>query len=122
MAQQASKRSVDETDVQIGLKLTALRNLNGMSQNKLGSLLDVTFQQVQKYESGKNRVSASTLMKICKIFKVSPNYFSDEMSEEEEAVLDFLTQKELAALARGCSGLSKNQIHALIQFLKGLKS
>lgn len=52
----------------------------GMSQERLGKELGVTFQQVQKYEKGTNRISASRLADISKILDVSPGYFFEDFS------------------------------------------
>ena len=58
------------------------RLLIGMSQEKLGELLGITFQQVQKYEKGSNRVSASRLYHVAKVLSVPVQYFFDELQGE----------------------------------------
>lgn len=62
----------DPIDVQVGLRLRTLRRGIGLSQEGLGSALGITFQQVQKYERGSNRVSASMLVKAARRLGVSP--------------------------------------------------
>jgi transcriptional regulator with XRE-family HTH domain len=57
-------RGATEADAEIGARLRALRVQKGMSQDELGKLLGVSFQQVQKYEKGTNRVSATRLVEI----------------------------------------------------------
>lgn len=64
-------------DVHVGARIRQRRTILGMSQEKLGDALRLTFQQVQKYERGTNRVSASRLYDLCRVFKVSPDYFFD---------------------------------------------
>jgi len=64
-------------DVHVGARIRQRRTVLGMSQEKLGDALRLTFQQVQKYERGTNRVSASRLYDLCRVFKVSPDYFFD---------------------------------------------
>lgn len=59
----------------IGLRIKMLRTQSGMTQKQLAELLGVKFQQLQKYENGTNRVSASRLNAIMGIFKVSWDYF-----------------------------------------------
>ena len=54
------------------------RVLIGMSQEKLGDALGLTFQQVQKYEKGTNRIGASRLSQIAQVLGVAPSYFFDE--------------------------------------------
>ena len=61
----------DPIDVAVGLRLRQLRKSQGMSQGKLGQALGITFQQVQKYERGTNRISASMLVKAAKELGVS---------------------------------------------------
>lgn len=66
-----------KVDVYIGGRVKDRRTELGMSQSKLAANLGVTFQQVQKYEKGTNRISASTLFAIARILKVNWNYFVD---------------------------------------------
>ncbi|KIP99100.1 hypothetical protein RU07_20775 [Agrobacterium tumefaciens] len=62
-------------DTHVGTKIRARRAVIGMSQEKLGAALGITFQQVQKYEKGTNRVGASRLHRIAEVLSVSPSYF-----------------------------------------------
>lgn len=64
-------------DIQVGQRLRQARTLAGMSQGKLGEAVGVTFQQVQKYEKGLNRIGASRLMQFSTILNVTPAYFFD---------------------------------------------
>ena len=66
-------------DVHVGDRIRVHRTLLGMSQEKLGEGLELTFQQVQKYENGANRVSASRLFQISKILNVPVPYFFDNV-------------------------------------------
>ena len=62
-------------DVYVGARLRMRRMILGMSQSKLGELLGVTFQQIQKYESGANRISVHRLRLTARVLEVSPSYF-----------------------------------------------
>jgi len=62
-------------DVYVGARLRMRRTMLGMSQSRLGELLGVTFQQIQKYEKGSNRISASRLQHTARVLEVSPGYF-----------------------------------------------
>jgi transcriptional regulator with XRE-family HTH domain len=95
-------------DVHVGARIRLRRLLLGMSQGALGDQIGVTFQQVQKYERGANRVSASKLAQIADALDVPVgNFFEglggsndNPMSEEEEdAVTAFLSSREGVALA-----------------------
>jgi transcriptional regulator with XRE-family HTH domain len=66
-------------DVHVGSRLRMRRMLVGMSQEKLGEHLDLTFQQVQKYEKGSNRISASRLFDMARILDVPVQFFFDDM-------------------------------------------
>ena len=98
-------------DVYVGARLRMRRTMLGMSQSRLGELLGVTFQQVQKYEKGSNRISASRLQHTARVLEVSPGYFfegapadSAEPGFAEESsqsyVVDFLASTEGLQLNR----------------------
>jgi len=74
----------DPVDVHVGYRVRLRRTLLGMSQEKLGSALGLTFQQIQKYEKGANRIGSSRLYKLSKILDVNVSYFFDEMPEDEK--------------------------------------
>jgi transcriptional regulator with XRE-family HTH domain len=63
-------RKTDSRDRAVAVRIRALRLARGMTQSKLGGLLGVTFQQVQKYETGANRIGAGRLQRIAEIFEV----------------------------------------------------
>lgn len=69
-------------DIHVGARVRLRRTLLGMSQERLGEALGLTFQQVQKYERGANRVGASRLFELAKALGVPVSYFFDDMSEE----------------------------------------
>lgn len=62
-------------DVHVGARIRQRRTALGMSQEKLGDALNLTFQQIQKYERGANRVGASRLYDLCRVFDVTADYF-----------------------------------------------
>ncbi len=70
-------------DVHVGRRFRVRRTLLGLSQEKLGEALGLTFQQVQKYESGANRISASRLYQIGHLLDVPVSYFFEELTEPE---------------------------------------
>lgn len=112
-------KSPNPIDIHVGSRVRMRRNLVGYSQEKLGELLGLTFQQVQKYEKGTNRVSASRLYQIGKILSVPVQFFYDDLPEEiensqygfaesttEAPVMDFLSSSE---------GLQLNKAFASIE-------
>jgi transcriptional regulator with XRE-family HTH domain len=69
------RRSRDPRDLEVAKRVRALRLQRGISQTELGGILDVTFQQVQKYETGTNRISAGRLQQIAEVLDVPVTYF-----------------------------------------------
>ncbi len=68
-------------DIHVGSRMKLRRTLMNMSQERLGEALGITFQQVQKYESGVNRISASRLFDLSRILDVPISFFYDDMPE-----------------------------------------
>jgi transcriptional regulator with XRE-family HTH domain len=66
----ANPRSSNAIDQHFGGKIRESRHGVGMSQDRLGRELGISFQQIQKYESGRNRISAARLYEICQVFNV----------------------------------------------------
>ncbi len=66
-------------DVHVGKRVRARRTLMGLSQSKLGKAINTTFQQVQKYERGMNRISSSRLYQIAEVLDVPIPYFFDDL-------------------------------------------
>ena len=77
-----TKSTPNPIDIHVGSRLRLRRALIGMSQEKLGNALEITFQQVQKYEHGTNRISSSRLFQISRILDVSVSFFFDDMDTE----------------------------------------
>ena len=67
-------------DVYVGRRLRQRREMRGMPQKELARKLGISFQQVQKYESGANRISASKLWELCCVLDVAPGYFFEGIS------------------------------------------
>ena len=76
-------------DKHVGARVRMRRLILGMSQGKLGDALDVTFQQVQKYEKGANRIGASRLQQLARVLDVPPAYFFEDAPSGEERAPGF---------------------------------
>jgi transcriptional regulator with XRE-family HTH domain len=72
-------------DVHVGARIRVRRTLLGLSQEKLGEMIGLTFQQVQKYERGSNRVGASRLFDLARVLDVPMSYFFEDMDEKPAA-------------------------------------
>jgi transcriptional regulator with XRE-family HTH domain len=70
-----TKKTPNPTDKYVGSRVRMRRMMLGMSQEKLGDALDLTFQQIQKYEKGANRIGASRLQQIATILQVPVSFF-----------------------------------------------
>lgn len=86
-------RKPNPYDVHVGARLKACRTLAGFSQEKLGQQVNLSFQQIQKYEKGLNRIGASRLQQFAQILNVPPSYFFDGIdvnptSQRQPAELD----------------------------------
>src|SRR5204862_7806940 len=77
----ASKGFPNPIDVHVGNRVRLRRTLLGMSQERLAEQIGLTFQQVQKYERGANRVSASRLFDLSRMLDVPISFFFDDMPE-----------------------------------------
>lgn len=78
-----NQKKPNPVDIHVGSRIRMRRVMLGMSQEKLGEGLGITFQQIQKYEKGTNRVGASRLQAISGILSVPPSFFFDGMDQPE---------------------------------------
>ena len=76
-------RSVTEVDAIIGRRINDLRQLRGLSQTALARGVKLSFQQIQKYESGKNRIVVSRLLDLCRVLEVDMDYFLDDLDNND---------------------------------------
>jgi transcriptional regulator with XRE-family HTH domain len=76
---EARSESPDPVDIHVGARLRMRRNLVGLSQGQLGKAIGLTFQQIQKYERGINRMGASRLYQMARLLSVPVAYFFDEL-------------------------------------------
>lgn len=96
----------DPVDVHVGAKVRARRLLMGFSQDSLAKMIGLTFQQIQKYERGTNRISVSRLIDIAKALKVPVNYFFGEHSEFDTRML-----MDSGDLAEGFSDIKQDDFN-----------
>jgi len=82
-------RRANPIDVHVGSRVRLRRMLLGMSQEKLGEHLGLTFQQIQKYEKGINRIGASRLFDLSKVLGVPVQFFYEELPVASDAVAGF---------------------------------
>ena len=80
-----TKGVADDVDKYVGKRLRIRRFLLGLSQEKLADEVGVTFQQIQKYERGSNRVSAGRLLKFSQVLDVPVNYFYEDIEQSKPA-------------------------------------
>jgi transcriptional regulator with XRE-family HTH domain len=123
-------------DFHVGLKIRARRNLLGLSQTELADAAGITFQQIQKYEKGVNRVGAGRLQQFSDALGVPPSYFFEgaptvgkkqpapkEGELSEDTIVSFLGTREGAALVRGFLAIKEKPLRQnLIELIATLKS
>ena len=77
-----TRKSFHPIDTHVGERVRIRRKILSMSQTKLGDAIGLTFQQIQKYERGANRVGASRLFELSEVLDVPVSYFFDDLPEE----------------------------------------
>ena len=102
-------------DIHVGKKLKSLRILRGLTQTDVANGLHISFQQVQKYELGRNRISASKLFEISKILVVEPKYFFDGLDDggTSEPLINEDDAKLLSTITRIPNGTVKTRLIAM---------
>ncbi len=100
-------------DTHVGARIRLRRTLLGMSQERLGEALGLTFQQVQKYERGVNRVGASRLFDLSRVLDVPISFFFDDMSEAsaQSAAPGPLAGRRSLGFADQQDGLGDEMLH-----------
>jgi transcriptional regulator with XRE-family HTH domain len=110
-------KSTTSDDVEVGQRIRARRMAKGMSQTELGALLGVTFQQVQKYEKGVNRVGAGRLVRVAEALDVPVSFFfgaTDIGSNDTRVILGFLDTSYALRLLRAFSRIPQGEIQRAI--------
>ena len=118
-------RSPNPIDIHVGTRVRLRRQVMKMSQEKLGDQLGVTFQQVQKYERGANRVGASRLWKMSQVMEVPVGFFFDglgevdtvtEFAEDDQLpiVYDFINSTDGVNLAKAVSQIKNKAVRRQI--------
>ena len=97
---------VRETDVHIGRRLRQARLSRGLSQDMLGKKLGITYQQIQKYESGANRIGGSRLWDMCRLLDVPVGFFFEGLARVDDADLD-QDEENVEVLSRRCLTLAR---------------
>jgi len=107
-----NKKKPNPIDIHVGGRIRLRRNMLGMSQEKLGENLGITFQQIQKYEKGTNRVGASRLQAIASILEVPPAFFfEDAPGQEPSAGRGFAEDSSMNSVMEFCSSTEGLQLN-----------
>ena len=107
-----TKRRPNPVDVHVGSRLRLRRKMLGLSQTKLGELLGLTFQQVQKYERGTNRVGASRLYELGSLLDVPVSFFFEDV--------DPVRAPAVASSAEADPSLSSAETRELVEIFYSL--
>ncbi len=132
-----SSKNPNPIDVHVGNRVRMRRMLIGMSQERLGKELGLTFQQVQKYERGTNRISASRLYRIAQVLGVPVQYFFEDLPQsvaapaqaegfsearsEQSMIMDFLNSSEGLQMNRHFAAIKDPAVRrAVVDLVKSL--
>ncbi len=107
-------------DVHVGKRIRHQRWMVGMTQQQLAEKVGIKFQQVQKYETGMNRVSASRLWDIAEALGVSIGFFFEGANGEKAAPTDLMADKEAVELVRSYFAIPQEQRRRLFELAKVL--
>ena len=118
-------------DVHVGKRVRHRRWMVGMTQQQLGDIVGIKFQQIQKYETGMNRISASRLWDIAQALDVSISFFFEGFDQEEDSVEspavehdvqrgDLLADKEALELVRSYYSIPEAQRRRLFDLARVL--
>jgi len=109
----AKTRRATPADADVGERIRARRREMRLSQTQLGDLIGVTFQQVQKYEQGTNRIGASRLARAADALQVKVNYFFDKQSMISDSQFFNMTSDEIR-LVRALNTIRDGRIRRLL--------
>ena len=112
-----SARRVEPHDVEVGRRIRIRRLERHMSQTELAARLGVTFQQVQKYEKGLNRVGAGRLMRVAEALEVPVSFFfvdSGENAPEQPSVMNFLDTAYSVRLVQAFARIGERSLQRAI--------
>ncbi len=98
-------------DVHVGSRIRLRRTLLGMSQERLGEALGLTFQQIQKYERGVNRVGASRLFDLSRVLDVPISFFFDDMPEPLAASYGGHATRRAVGFGEPSEGVDDDALH-----------
>ncbi len=108
-------------DIHVGARIRLRRSFLRISQEKLGEQLGVSFQQVQKYEKGSNRIGAGQLFQIAKFLKVDPGYFFEGLPAAKATDVGFSERQSdmpSAGIEDTTDGIALNRAFARIKSSK----
>ena len=108
-------------DTHVGNRIRLRRSFLRISQERLGEQIGVTFQQVQKYEKGANRIGAGQLFQIAKFLKVEPGYFFEGLPASKSADVGFSERQSdlpAAGIEDTADGIALNRAFARIKSSK----
>lgn len=117
-SEEKGSRKPNPVDIHVGGRVRFRRMLLGMSQEKLGERLGLTFQQVQKYEKGINRIGASRLYDLSQVLGVPVQFFYDEAPAQYE---QGMTSREVAAGFSDAGAVGESYITEFLNTREGLE-
>src|SRR4051812_15994247 len=112
-------RRADARDADVGRKVRVRRIEQGLSQTQLGERCGVTFQQIQKYEKGVNRIGAGRLQRICEALDVPASYFmGGEVGDANSIITELAQDRGALAILKAYKDLTRGKRAALVETAK----
>lgn len=130
---EVSKGKVDQVDIHVGKRLKMRRIMLGLSQQDLGEAVNVSIQQIQKYERATNRISSGRLYAFAKLMAVPVDFFFKDASpelahsyvndgqEDFDSEIESVSEKDLLTLIRSFSEITSNSVRKkILELVKSL--
>ena len=126
-------KSIDPIDRHVGARIRMQRLVTGISQTALGNKTGITFQQIQKYENGENRVSASRLQQIANALRVTPQLFFEGapgeragkhgLSEGMTIIAEFISSRDGVTLSQAfCKIRNPKRRRSIVSLVEALSA
>ena len=120
--QREVKGRADSIDKLVSRRLKMKRMMSGLSQQDVGKAVDVSIQQVQKYEKATNRISSGKLFALARFFKVPISYFYNQDSHEHATVESAFAETSSSYYSNGGDSVTEKEIILLVKAFSEIKN
>ena len=118
MTKPTDAQTAQDIDQAVGERIRSRRVLRGLTQDQLGEALGISYQQIQKYETGANRVSAGRLYLIAQTLQISPGWFFETPDQDDQSrELSDASSRAILECVRNLSRISDDRVRSVLQTL-----